>query len=41
MHPGKPLVYDVIEGVIKEATINFPDKNYHFGAGNKKKKKNN
>jgi hexosaminidase len=32
MHPGKPLLYNVIEGVIKEATINFPDQFYHFGA---------
>lgn len=32
MNPGKPLLYEVIEGVIKEALNNFPEKYYHFGA---------
>lgn len=32
MNPGKDLLYDVIEGVIKEALVSFPEKYYHFGA---------
>lgn len=32
LNPGKPQVYEILDGIVKEAIQVFPDQHYHFGA---------